>query len=593
MFETMFWLSSAAIVHHHVTYPMSLKYLAKPQAQAPEIAEWPTVTIIVPAYQEAAVIRAKIANLAAIKYPRAQLAIEIHCDGCTDATAETARAAIGELNTGAHFRVFDHVENRGKIAVLNESIGNANSVVVVLTDASASFKPDAIAKLVRHFSDAGVAAAGGVYDCEANGSSGEKHYWRFQNRLRLAEGSMDSALGLSGALYAFRRELFTPLEADTINDDFVLPMRMAMAGKRIVLDPEVTITETERTAPGQEFSRRVRIGAGNFQQMIRLAGLASPARPGLAFCFASGKALRALMPMLMMAAYFSSMALSNGSVFYTLALGLQILLYLGAAITLLLPAEKRRTPFAQLATLVAGHAATGLGTLRYLGGQYSGKWGRAGHVNTDKELYGSALVRISKRIFDILSGSVLFAIFAVLFVPIALAIKLDSKGPIFYRQLRVGRQLSDRTDLFHLIKFRTMRTDAEAKGASWATKEDPRVTRLGRFMRKTRIDELPQAINVLIGDMSMIGPRPERPQFFSKLETSIPLYIERTYGILPGITGLAQVRQGYDETVEDVRNKVGWDHAYAARIDSFWSWLKTDLSIAFETVSVMVRGRGQ
>ena len=191
------------------------------------------------------------------------------------------------------------------------------------------------------------------------------------------------------------------------------------------------------------------------------------------------------------------------------------------------------------------------------------------------------------------SGSVLFLIFVLALLPIAIAIKLDSKGPIFYRQLRVGKQLSDRTDLFELIKFRTMRTDAEAKGALWATKGDARVTRLGRFMRKTRLDELPQAINVLRGEMSMIGPRPERPQFFAKLEGSIPLYIERIYGILPGITGLAQVKQGYDETIEDVRNKVGWDHAYAMRIDTFWSWLKTDLSIAFETVAVMVRGRGQ
>ena len=304
-------------------------------------------------------------------------------------------------------------------------------------------------------------------------------------------------------------------------------------------------------------------------------------------------AARAAMPLLMASAYFSNMYLAKGSAFYTATLGAQLALYLCAFVTLLMPVERRHTPFAQLATLVSGHAASALGIIGYALGRYSSKWVRASGAGGSRELYGSATVRIAKRMSDVVLGLILFAVFAFLLVPISVAIKLDSKGPIFYRQLRVGKQLSNRTDLFYLIKFRTMRTDAEVKGASWATKRDPRITRIGNFMRKTRLDELPQAINVLRGEMAMIGPRPERPQFFTNLEGSIPLYIERTFGILPGITGLAQVRQGYDETVEDVRNKVGWDHAYAARIDNFWSWLKTDFSIAWETIVVMVRGRGQ
>ena len=112
-------------------------------------------------------------------------------------------------------------------------------------------------------------------------------------------------------------------------------------------------------------------------------------------------------------------------------------------------------------------------------------------------------------------------------------------------------------------------------------------------MRKTRLDELPQCLNVLKGDMSIVGPRPERPQFFSKLEGHIPFYIERTYGLKPGITGLAQVSQGYDTSIEDVRSKVLYDHAYALRIARPLDWLKTDLSIIFRTFTVVVLGRGQ
>ncbi len=593
MLSTLFWFSTAAVAHHHATYPLSLRLLRRTAYPAPCTAYLPPVTIIVPAYEEEALIAAKIRNLAAIDYPPKLLAIEIHADGCTDRTCLIAEKAIAAVNSSHRFALFNHPENRGKIALLNEAISGARTPVIVLTDASASFQPDAVKALIRHFADAEVAAAGGVYDCEANGSGGEKRYWRFQNSLRLREAAFDSALGLSGALYAFRRDLFTPLPADTINDDFILPMRMALSGKRIALDEKVAVTEAERTAPGQEWARRIRIGAGNFQQLIRLLGLANPMRPGLAYCFVSGKGLRSIMAFLMLAALLSNVLLASGSLFYTLTLFTQILAYLAAAFTLLVPPDKRRTPFAQIAALVSGHAANGLGVFRYLRGCFSGKWSPARHGASERELYGTASVRMAKRLFDIASGSLLYMIFLLIFLPMAIAIKLDSKGPIFYRQLRVGKQLSDRTDLFYLIKFRTMRTDAEATGAVWAAKGDPRVTRIGRFMRKTRLDELPQAMNVLRGEMSMIGPRPERPQFFTKLEGSIPLYIERTHGILPGITGLAQVRQGYDETIEDVRSKVAWDHAYAMRIDTFWSWLKTDFLIARQTISVMFGGRGQ
>lgn len=203
------------------------------------------------------------------------------------------------------------------------------------------------------------------------------------------------------------------------------------------------------------------------------------------------------------------------------------------------------------------------------------------------------VVRIGKRGCDIVLGAMALLVLVIAYVPVALAIKLTSRGPVFYRQLRVGQAEPHLTRLFYLYKFRTMYIDAEKRGAMWASANDPRVTPVGRFMRKTRIDELPQAINVLKGDMSIIGPRPERPVFFQKLETEIPFYVERTFGLKPGITGLAQVNQGYDASIEDVRSKVSYDHAYAMRLMDPWDWIKTDVWIILRTFTTMVLGRGQ
>ena len=166
---------------------------------------------------------------------------------------------------------------------------------------------------------------------------------------------------------------------------------------------------------------------------------------------------------------------------------------------------------------------------------------------------------------------------------IALAIKLDSPGPVFFRQERVG----NKEQLFKLFKFRTMGQDAEkGTGAVWAEKNDPRVTRLGRFFRGSRIDEIPQLINVLRGDMSFVGPRPERPEFVEKLKQVIPFYSKRHF-IKPGLTGWAQVRYSYGSTVEDAVEKLRYDLYYIKNICPF-----LDTLIFFETIKVVLFGFG-
>lgn len=209
-------------------------------------------------------------------------------------------------------------------------------------------------------------------------------------------------------------------------------------------------------------------------------------------------------------------------------------------------------------------------------------------------IQGPIHISRAKRVFDFTVATLLLAMVLPLFPLIAAAIKLGSRGPVFYTQLRVGYYTPEKAHLFHIIKFRTMYQDCESRsGACWATENDPRITPIGRFMRKTRLDELPQLINVVKGEMSLIGPRPERPCFYSKLENAIPFFAERTYGLLPGITGLAQVSQGYDTCIDDVRRKVGFDHGYALALSSFKTWLAMDMLILCKTISVVIMGRGQ
>lgn len=199
-----------------------------------------------------------------------------------------------------------------------------------------------------------------------------------------------------------------------------------------------------------------------------------------------------------------------------------------------------------------------------------------------------------KRLMDIVFALVGLTITLPLLPVIALAIRLDSPGPIIYQQIRIGYQMEGYIRLFMMKKFRTMRNDAEAgTGPVWAQKNDPRITRVGNFLRKTRLDEIPQLWNVLVGDMSMVGPRPERPGMYQKLENNIPFYSERTFDVVPGITGLAQVNMGYDQTLNDVKNKVAYDHAYALALTTTWGWLKMDVYIMFKTLYVMVTGKGQ
>ena len=190
--------------------------------------------------------------------------------------------------------------------------------------------------------------------------------------------------------------------------------------------------------------------------------------------------------------------------------------------------------------------------------------------------------QIARRIVSTLTAAIGLLLFLPFFPFVVLMVRMSSPGPIFFRQTRVG--MGGRN--FSVYKFRTMRTDAEAAGAKWATKNDPRVTRVGMFMRKTRLDEVPQLWNVLRGDMGFVGPRPERPEFVPWLSEQIP-YFDLRHMIRPGLTGWAQVRYGYGATLAQSREKLEFDLYYIKHMT-----LGLDLLIMFETVKTIIRRQG-
>ena len=190
-------------------------------------------------------------------------------------------------------------------------------------------------------------------------------------------------------------------------------------------------------------------------------------------------------------------------------------------------------------------------------------------IFSDGFVGGKAYEKAAKRIFDIVVSLIVLMVCMPILIGTAIIIKLTSKGPVLYRQERTG--LHDRR--FNLLKFRSMRVDAEKEtGPQWASQNDPRVTPIGRFIRHARIDEIPQIFNVLKGDMSFVGPRPERPYFVEQLSEQVPYYRER-HNVKPGITGWAQLNFPYGASMDDARRKLEYDLYYIKNYSLFLDFL--------------------
>ena len=384
---TLTLISAFLVIYHHLGYPLILRWFHKKHPQSPTASyprqytsspidqQLPTIAIIIPAYNEQQWIAEKIRNLAALDYPSQSLQIIIACDGCTDNSYALAVKTASEPEC-RHLciNICNFSKNRGKVAVLNEQIAKLDCELIALSDTSALLSIDALLLAAQRFSDPQLGVLNGHYRLLSPGSAGEQAYWDYQSQIKCSEAALGSTLGAHGAFYLFRRHLFTPLAADTINDDFILPMQIVTAGYRAAYEDAITALELEKSSDSQDHQRRRRIAAGNFQQLLRLKKLFLPRYGGVAFAFISGKGLRVMMPFLMIAALLGSLFQATEYPLFVLFALLQLGAYLLAGWELLYKPANSNKLCKLLAYLVGGHLAGLVGTLRYILRLDKGRW---------------------------------------------------------------------------------------------------------------------------------------------------------------------------------------------------------------------------
>ena len=585
------------VLYHHVGYLVVLKLFSNEQHKEDKPLVTPTTRfgILMCAYNEQAHIKEKLYNLGSMLYDTQYYAIHVYLDGCTDKTYQEAMIAQSHLakqNVNCHLHFSK--ENKGKAFGINELIKLTKPTydALLFTDVSALLSIDVLNKIDTDFKNPEVNVITGVYVLDELASAQQKQYWHYQNKVKSMESSLGAVIGMPGAMFAIRSEAAELLEGGTINDDFILSMKALQKGGKSQVNSDINILERECDEQSHDNARRVRIGAGNWQQIKALLALLNPKLGWVSFNFFSHKVLRGLMPIILLSVYVSTFTLAflSSSVLPSL-LSMLILAVHGVGVIKRLFNIKAKLPIVDSVNyLISAYALALWGIVKFERGDYKTHWQRVHHLNTQN----NAPIKTIKRVIDVIGSATGLILLLPVMIGVALSIKMTSKGPVLFKQQRVGESRDDFVALFDVLKFRSMVVDAESKsGAVWASKNDPRITPVGRFIRKTRLDELPQLWNVLIGDMSLIGPRPERPVFYSKLEKDIPYFCQRTYGIKPGISGLAQVMNGYDESIDDARNKIGWDYAYMLSTSSARSWCYMECSILYKTFVVIFTGKGQ
>jgi cellulose synthase/poly-beta-1,6-N-acetylglucosamine synthase-like glycosyltransferase len=310
--DEILWTLLAAclgvVVYVYAGYPLMLGVLRLVGRRIHRIGEaCPRVTLVIPAYNERKVIREKLDNSLAIDYPREHLEIIVVSDGSEDGTNDIVREFEGR-----GVKLMAVAPRGGKTSALNRAVPAATGEIVVLCDANVMFLPDALTRLVRHFADPSVGAVTGdvqIRSADAPFGEGEGLYYKYERFIQLGESELGSTVTVDGGMYAIRKELFRPLPADTILDDFIIGMNAALAGRRVLYDPSAVATENATMDVRQEFRRKVRIVAGGFRELLRWHGVPSPLQPQLFWSYVSHKLLRWLVPWLLLLVLAANCAL--------------------------------------------------------------------------------------------------------------------------------------------------------------------------------------------------------------------------------------------------------------------------------------------
>jgi len=349
----------ALIIYNHLGYPVLLKVAAHIRGGNNSIntvlpcahtSRLPSIHIVVPAFNEGHCIQQKIDSMGWLDYPDHRLAITIYCDGCNDDTVRKAIQSQGRFyNRELDIRVVNIERNGGKVSIINRAITECKEDLIVFSDSSSILDQDVLWRSAQYFmNDSSIAVVTGDYsliqseienkesDKSSDKTSGEENYWKYQNKIRDLESKLGSVMGVTGAFYAIRRDCCEKLELDTINDDFILPMRAVAKGYKAIFDKKIGIFETESTPLTADAQRRRRISKGNAQQIFRLTTLLAPSldfnRMLIQWMFVSGKCLRVIMPYLLISLLLISAVLSVNSLAFALLFLAQISAYLLAGI---------------------------------------------------------------------------------------------------------------------------------------------------------------------------------------------------------------------------------------------------------------------
>ncbi len=345
--KLMFWISTFMVLYTYAVYPITLLFIRKnrKEAQAASDCEnFPMVSVLVCAHNEEKIIREKIGNLLALDYPKQKIEILIASDGSFDATdaiiSEYREKGVKLVRMGTRC---------GKVNALNKTIPQAEGEIIVLSDANTIYKSDAVREIVRPFSNPVIGCVCGelIFQNDAGNevSNLEGVYWRYEQFMKVIEGANGALLGANGGIYAIRKKLFEPLPANTIVDDFVLPMKILEKRYKVVYEASAIAYEETSKKIIQEMERRIRIGAGDFQALLFTWRILNPLRGFPAFAYLSHKVIRWFAPFFMIFAFVSNMALlENGfygtmfiiqCVFYGLAIASRMLAKIGVNIKLL------------------------------------------------------------------------------------------------------------------------------------------------------------------------------------------------------------------------------------------------------------------
>ncbi len=363
--KLLFWISFALIAYVYLGYAILLALYSRLRRHPIRRQQiMPTVSIVIAARNEATNLPAKLLNLRQLDYPRELLQIIIASDGSTDSTPEILLSYASEIVPV----ILD--QSHGKANALNQAVRSATGDILFFLDVRQFVESNAISELVACFADPTVGAVSGelLLESATRETSGDALgiYWKIEKQLRKLESATGSVVGVTGAIYAIRRELYTPIPMGTILDDVFVPMHVARTGHRVVFQPTAIARDRLFSEKGKEFSRKVRTLTGNYQ-LLRLAPwLLSPANP-LLFRFISHKLLRLPVPLLMVFMLMASF-MSNGS-FYGTVFWLQILFYMLAAFGILSPPTRKFKPVAVANTFVMLNAAAALAFYNFVVGR--------------------------------------------------------------------------------------------------------------------------------------------------------------------------------------------------------------------------------